>query len=244
MSVAASSGSSICSASATGPAGRVVGLDLEPGLLALAQRAAGSRGLAVETVNADAAATGLPTGSFDLVHARALLINIAAPERAITEMMRIARPGGHVALQEPDTAGWICEPPHPAFDELRSELVAAYPRTGKDFDMGRRLPGLLRDGGLRDVRFRATARVTRPGDYYHTFLLTLCALLREPILAGGRLDPETLERHAAELRAHLDRPGTLTCQPLLWQAWGTSPQLSPRASAAGSSPREATPSFW
>jgi hypothetical protein len=30
---------------------------------------------------------------------------------------------------------------------------------------------------LRDVEVRATARVTRPGDYYHSFLLTLCGLL-------------------------------------------------------------------
>jgi hypothetical protein len=128
-----------------------------------------------------------------------------------------------VALQEPDTAAWVCDPPHPAFDVLRDELRAIYARTGKDFDMGRRLGRLLRDAGLRGVQVRATARVTHPDEYYHTFLLTLCGLLREELLAGHRLTPDRLDCYAAELREHLAQPGTITCQPTLWQAWGVKP---------------------
>jgi ubiquinone/menaquinone biosynthesis C-methylase UbiE len=206
-----------------GAGGRVVGLDLEPRLLAAASDLAAARGLTVETVHADATATGLPPASFDLVHARTLLLNLTDPEAAVAEMARLARSGGIVALQEPDTAGWVCDPPHPAFDRLRTELVAMYPRMGKDFDIGRRTARLLRDAGLRDVQARATARVTRPGDYYQTFLLTLCALLRDPLLAGGALTPRELDRDVAELREHLSAPDTLTCQPLLWQAWGIKP---------------------
>ena len=161
-----------------GPAGRVVGLDLEPRLLALAAELAARRGIEIEAVRADAAATALPTSEFDLVHARTLLINVTNPETVLAELVRLARPGGTVALQEPDAAAWVCDPPHPAFDRLRDRLVAVYPRTGRDFHLGRRLGRLLRDAGLRDVRLRATCRLTHPGDYYHTFLLTLCALLR------------------------------------------------------------------
>ena len=80
---------------------------------------------------------------------------------------------------------------------------------GRDFHTGRRTGRLLRDAGLRDVGVRATARVTRPGDYYHSFLLTLCGLLGV-----------SAEEDAAALREHLGRPGTITCQPLLWQATG------------------------
>jgi ubiquinone/menaquinone biosynthesis C-methylase UbiE len=202
-----------------GPAGRVVGLDVEPHLLQLAA----ASGLDVETVQADALATGLPGDVFDLVHARTLLLNVTEPGAVVAEMARLARRGGTVALQEPDTAGWVCDPPHPAFDLLKAELVAVYPRADKDFDMGRRLARLLRDVGLRDVEVRATARVTNPGDYYHTFMLALCGMLRDPLLAGGRLTADRLDCYLAELRDHLARPGSLTCQPLLWQAWGVKP---------------------
>lgn len=206
-----------------GARARVVGLDLEPRLLALAAELAAQRGIEIETVHADAAATGLPPGSFDLVHARTLLINVTNPETIVAELARLARPGGTVALQEPDPASWLCDPPHPAFDRLRDRLIATYPRTGKDFGLGRRTARLLRQAGLRDVQVRATARVTHPGDYYHTFLLALCRLLRQPLLADGESTADQLDRDSATLREHLSHPHSLTCQPLLWQAWGVKP---------------------
>ena len=206
-----------------GPAGRVVGLDLEPRLLGLAAELANRRGIGIETVRADAAATGLPTGEFDLVHARALLINVTNRESVLAELVRLARPGGTVALQEPDAAAWVCDPPHPAFDRLRDRLVAVYPRTGRDFLLGRRLGRMLRDAGVRDVQMRATSRLTHPGDYYHTFLLALCALLRTPLLADPELTAARLDDDCAALREHLAGAHTVTCMPLLWQAWGSAP---------------------
>ena len=135
-------------------------------------------------------------------------------------MVRLARPGGVVALQEPDASVWLCSPPHPAFEALRAALVAMFGRVGKDFTIGQRAHRLLRDAGLRDVRVRPTARATHPGDYYHTFILSLCRLLREPLLATGTLTASELDHGVAEVREHLLRPDTITCQPLLWQAWG------------------------
>jgi ubiquinone/menaquinone biosynthesis C-methylase UbiE len=203
-----------------GDRGRVVGLDVEPGLLELAHEAAHARGITIETVLGDVRETRLAAGSFDLVHERAVLLNLIEPERAVAEMARLARTGGFVALQEPDPASWVCDPPHPAFSILREEVIAVYPRTGRQFEIGRRTARLLREAGLADVKVRATARVTRPGDYYHTFLLTLCALMRDPLLAGGRLTPERIDGLTHELGAHLARPESITCQPLMWQAWG------------------------
>jgi ubiquinone/menaquinone biosynthesis C-methylase UbiE len=203
-----------------GPLGRVVGLDVEPRLLAMAGELLAARGVEAETVQGDAAATGLPSDGFDLVHARALLINVTAPAAIIAEMVRLARPGGVVAVQEPDPAGWVCDPPHPAFDRLRDRVIAVYPRVGKDFELGRRAARLLRDAGLSDVQVRASTQITHPGDFFHTFLLTLAGLLREPLLAAG-LSAAELEDDVAALADHLQDPHTITCRPLLWQAWGT-----------------------
>jgi hypothetical protein len=99
-------------------------------------------------------------------------------------------------------------------------LVAAYRRNGKDFDIGRRASRLLRDAGLADVHVRSTARATRPGDFYHTFLLTLTTLAREDILAGHSVTADQFEQYARSLRRHLEAPGSITNQVILWQAWG------------------------
>jgi SAM-dependent methyltransferase len=123
-----------------GPRGRVVGVDREPRMLDVARQVAAQRGLPVEFVLGDATDLVLPSDSFDLVHERTVLLNIADPARVVAEMIRIARPGGVIALQEPDSSAWVCDPPHPAWDLLHAELLDAYRRNGKDFD---------RDGALR-----------------------------------------------------------------------------------------------
>ena len=201
----------------------MVGLDVEPRLLAVAGQLSARHGLAVETVSADAASTGLPSGSFDLVHERMLLLNVTSPQDIVTEMTRLTRPGGVVALQEPDSAAWVIDPPHPAWEMLLTEVTDLYPRTGRDFHTGRRAARLLRDAGLRDVQVRVIARLTAPGDYFQTFLLTLAALMREEILAGGRVTPGQIDSAAAALREHLSQPSTLTCLPTIRQAWGRKP---------------------
>jgi len=207
-----------------GSSGRVVGLERETRLLDAARQAAAQRGLPVEFVQGDANRLDLPSDSFDFVHERTVLLNVQNPAAVVAEMARIARPGGVVALEEPDSAGWVCDPPHPAWDQLLAELLAAYRRNGKTFNMGRRTARALRDAGLADVQVRVKARVTQTGEYYQAFLLTLTSLVRDQIITGGRLTAADFDAQAASLRAHLERPGTLTCQPTLWQAWGIKPE--------------------
>ncbi len=94
------------------PGGRVTGLDADPAHTAMAAEFAAARGLSgVETRTGDARHTGLPSGSFDLVHARTLLINVPEPAELVAEMVRLARPGGQVAALEPDCEYWMCYPP-------------------------------------------------------------------------------------------------------------------------------------
>ena len=207
-------------ATRVGAGGRVVGLDREARMVEFGRELAAQRGLAVEFVQADATATALPDRSFDLVHARTLLLNVQNPQQILAEMVRVAKPGGVVAVQEPDAAAWSCDPPHPAFDILREAILSAYRRTGKDFNIGRRIARLLRDAGIDDVRIRATARVTRSGEYYQTFLLAIAGLVRQVVLQAGELTADQFDSYAAALRAHLEGPDTITCQPLMWQAWG------------------------
>jgi SAM-dependent methyltransferase len=206
-----------------GPGGRVVGLDRELRLLDAARRVAAQRGLPVEFVPGEATGLPLPSAAFDFAHERTVLLNVDDPPRVVAEMVRIARPGSVIALQEPDSSGWVCDPPHPAWDLLRVELVEAYRRNGKNFDAGRCIARLLRAAGLADVGVRATARVTAAGEYFQTFLVTLTSLVRDQIIAGQRVSAARFDTHRASLRAHLQQQDTLTCQPTMWQAWGTRP---------------------
>jgi hypothetical protein len=61
--------------------------------------------------------------------------------------------------------------------------------------------------------------VTHPGEYYQTFLLTVSGLVRDVIIGSGELAADELDSYAAALRSHLQTPDTITCQPIMWQAW-------------------------
>jgi len=202
-----------------GASGEVFGLDREPRMITMAREVAAERGLPLKLVEGDAAASALPDGSFDLVHARTLLINVVNPGEIITEMSRITRPGGTVAVQEPDAGYWVCDPPHPAWDRLLAAYKTTYRLQGRDFAIGRRLGRLLQDAALQDVNTHAHVFRTRAGDVYQNLLLNIVDAARPLMLDAGVYGADTIDSLSAALRAHLDSPETTTAVAF-WQAWG------------------------
>ena len=109
--------SSSCSPSASAPRGRVVGLEVDPVHFAMARELVAEQGLTnVEVIHADARNTGLPPASFDVAHARAVLVNVPDPEAVLAEMTRLVRPGGWVASLEPVVAVHLYHPANPVWN--------------------------------------------------------------------------------------------------------------------------------
>lgn len=204
-----------------GPTGRVVGVDREPRFLGIAAGVLAERGLPrAELIAADAAATGLPDGAFDLVHERLLLVNVPDPDAVLAEMVRITRPGGRVAVQDVDWLTWTCVPAHPDWSRLTAAAAAAW---SGDVHIGRTLPARLRAAGLLDVRVRAHIRTFHPGEPYHRLLLRFAETHRERILQCGALTAAALDGCLGRLAAHLDDPGSYSLYATLFQAWGRRP---------------------
>jgi ubiquinone/menaquinone biosynthesis C-methylase UbiE len=146
------------------PGGRVAGLDADLVHVAMAREFTAQRGLgSVRIVAADARRTGLPAGSFDLVHARTLLVNVPEPAEVLAEMVRLAKPGGWVAGLEPDAEYALCYPAHPAYTRIWELFRTAFSRHGADLLIGRRLAELYRHAGLRDIGVEARAGLYRAG---------------------------------------------------------------------------------
>jgi ubiquinone/menaquinone biosynthesis C-methylase UbiE len=203
------------------PGGRVVGLDADPIHVAMASEFAANLGLSeVEVVFADARHTGLQSGSFDLVHARMMLINVPEPAEVLAEMVRMARPGGWVAGLEPDTEFSLCYPPHPAFDRLSEIFTIAFSRNGADPHIGRRMGELYRQAGLGDVSVEARARVYPVGHSRRTIRADLVRSMRPQILDMGLADERELDEIDAAVRTHFDDPDTVVMPNLYFLAWG------------------------
>lgn len=207
-----------------GATGTVIGLDRDPRMLDMATRSLAERGLRDQVQLRQATATEIALdGSFDLCHARLVLVHTPDPMPVITEMARLARPGGWVALEEIDWISWTCEPPHPGFGVLVEALERVWQRAGLDVHIGRRLEGMLRAAGLTEVQARAHQKLAHPGDLNQTNLLHFVEICRERLLTAGEFTAVQLDALVAELGEHLARPDTVVLDKLFFQAWGRRP---------------------
>jgi ubiquinone/menaquinone biosynthesis C-methylase UbiE len=209
---------------AVSPGGRVLGLDADPGHVAMARAQAEADGLAgVEVMTGDARHTGLPPGGFDLVHARTLLVTIPEPEQVLAEMVRLARPGGWVASQEPDLGCSVCHPPLPAWDRLWELFLAGFTRAGADPYTGRRLTEMYRQAGLEDIGVQVHAGSYPAGHSRRTVIPDLVRSLRPMIGERGLADERELAELDLAVRQHLADPRTLMMPHLLVAVWGRKP---------------------
>lgn len=200
-----------------GPSGRVIGLDRDAGFLEYARRHAAAN---TEFRQGDAYASGLPAGTFDLVHMRFVASTAGQPERLLKEAARLARPGGIVALQEPDAATLHCYPPHPAWNKLKAALIGAFNGVGADLELARRLYHVMHEAGLRDVQYRVALLGVRSTDPMVDYLPSTVESLRGTIVQLGLLGENEFDAVLAECRAHLATPGTSFTMYAVAQVWG------------------------
>ncbi|MFF1834477.1 class I SAM-dependent methyltransferase [Streptomyces sp. NPDC058231] len=204
-------------AARVGPAGKVVATDID---VSWAQDVADD---VIEVLRHDVAADPPPPGSFDLVHARLVLVHVTDRAEALRRMIRALRPGGALLLEDadpglqpllcPDESG----PEQRLANRLRSgfrELMAA---RGADLSYGRTLPRLLREAGLADVQADAYFPITSPA----------CTVLEDAtvrqirgrLVAAGLATDEEIDQHLAHVATgRLD----LATAPLV-SAWGRRP---------------------
>jgi SAM-dependent methyltransferase len=204
--------------------GSLVGLDRGGDTLALARAFVAERGLHnVELIQGNARATGQPPGSFDLVHARLVLVNVPRPEEIVREMVALARPGGVVASHEADYLPHRCDPPCTAWDRL-FELFQAHSRAhGVDLFVGRRTHHLLREAGLTDIQVRPIVHVYPKGHPRREIFVDFIQNVRAELLEAGRIEAKELDGLMTELKAHLAREDVLVISHLFFQVWGRKP---------------------
>jgi SAM-dependent methyltransferase len=207
-----------------GPQGQVIGLEHEPRFVDMATSIVRERRLAnVLVVQGDARACELASDYFDVVHERLVLLQQPDPAIVLSEMVRLAKPGGVVAVEDIDTASWFCEPAHAAWDELRGLFETFVAGTGMDTRLGRRLPALLRDAGLVDVEAQVHTGVCPIGDSRRFLLLSLVAPVQDLLVESGLISSDELNKLIVATQDHLSNPATLVVRQLHVQSWGRKP---------------------
>jgi SAM-dependent methyltransferase len=203
-----------------GATGQVVGLDADPVFIGHARQHAPGN---VEFVVGNAYRSELPGGGFDFVHMRFVASTAGDPDTLLQEAIRLARPGGTVALQDPDMASLNCYPPHPAWDRLKAAMQGAFANVGSDICLAQRSFGIARRAGLADVQYRPFLLGVRSGDPFVDYLPSTVESLRRTIIDRGGMTASELDAALADCRAHLRDPGTVFTTYTVAQVWGRTP---------------------
>ena len=133
--------------------GAILGIDVSPVMLETARsRLAHCRETRVELIAARVESLPFPAESFDFIWCAKSLVSFAQPEIAISEMVRLLRPQGRLAILENDSLHEVVLP-WPADLELaiRQAELDAYRNQARRPDkryIARRLPDLFANAGL------------------------------------------------------------------------------------------------
>jgi len=177
----------------------------------------------IEVRRHDVARDEPPTETFDLVHARLVLVHVADRDRAMESMIKVLRPGGWLLLEDADPAlqPLICPdeygPEQRLANKLRNGFRKLLAQRGADLSYGRKLPRLLREAGLTDVEADAFFPLTSPA----CNLLETATVnqVREGLIVQGYATADEIDRHLANIAtSQLD----LATSPMI-SAWGCRP---------------------
>lgn len=133
-----------------GPSGRALGIDASATMIAAAERRATAAGIpAAEVRQMDAQRLTLPDARFDGVRAERLLQHLPDPGLALTEMVRITKPGGRLVIWEADLDLFVIDAPDYATSRVMQRFIGDGFRHG---GIGRELYRRFLALGLVDVQ--------------------------------------------------------------------------------------------
>ncbi len=192
-----------------GRTGSVVAVDLDTSLL---EPIAGDR---IEVRRHDVLAEPLPEGAFDLVHARLLLMHVPSRVDAIRRLVRAARPGGMLAVMDPDFTTVALAPTNQIWQRNWSLLIDVLVAGGWDPGYGARLCSDLEAVGLVDVHARYDLKRAPGGSLAARLLSLTFERLRARMIVLGA-DHEEID----ETRRLLEDPANIVSSPTTCIAQG------------------------
>lgn len=173
-----------------GPGGHVTALDLETSLLSWLDEPN------VDVVCGDLLEYELPEASFDLVHARLVLMHIPERRRALERIVSLLRPGGWVVLEELD---WMAirtdaDPDRVALFQGFNDAL-----TTIDFECGRSLLSALGAAGLTDRAADFRVDVVEGASPQAEWERLSIQALQDGPLEAGTVSAEQIDAHLARL---------------------------------------------
>jgi SAM-dependent methyltransferase len=164
----------------------------------------------------------LPEGTFDLIHARLVLVHIPQWEKVLHRLISALKPGGWLIDEEFDS---LSAPPDPTVSPgevlLKTHVAMGRLMVDRDFERryGRLLFARLRAMGLVAVGAEARMFMVKRESPGAMLVRANYEQLREAMIDAGYVTAQEFD----EDLERLDDPDFMMPSSILWTAWGRKP---------------------
>ncbi|GAA1415417.1 methyltransferase domain-containing protein [Streptomyces thermospinosisporus] len=191
----------------------VVALDRDTGALA------GLAGPRLRVMAADLTDEELRPGSFDLIHARFVLMHLPERRRIVSRLAGWLSPGGRLVLADAVELPDVLDTSSAYRRTMNAMWQALWATIGTDISGVPGYPHVLREEGLRDVGAEVYCPPLAAGGPLARFWSETWSRMRPELVATGRVDDEVVD----EALAYLDSPLLAELGPGMAVAWGRRP---------------------
>ncbi|MCT7356808.1 methyltransferase domain-containing protein [Streptomyces sp. 15-116A] len=191
----------------------VVALDRDTGALA------GLAGPRLRVVVADLTDERVRPGSFDLIHARFVLMHLAERRRIVSRLAGWLNPGGWLVLGDAVELPDVLDASSAYRRTMDAMWQALWATIGTDISGVPAYPHVLREEGLRDVGAELHCPPLAAGEPLARFWSETWSRMRPELVATGRVDDEVVD----EALAYLASPRLAELGPGMAMAWGRRP---------------------
>jgi ubiquinone/menaquinone biosynthesis C-methylase UbiE len=213
-------------AQAVGPVGSVVGIELDPASIEIAQQRAAEAGLENIRFQLGDLRHELELDSdFDAIVGRLVLSYLPDPTATLAMLLPHLKPGGIVAFVEKDVRLRGAHfPPLPLHDEVLDWCIRGQIAAGTDMYLGLQLYEVLLDAGFLAPNMKAECEIVtpaRPGPNPTAFLRTIAPhILRAGIATKEQMDFDKLDR---QLKRERERSMAVSIHVPDVYAWALRP---------------------
>jgi SAM-dependent methyltransferase len=153
----------------------------------------------IEVLKADVRYLPLEDNSFDLIHARYLLIHIADFQVALTRMVELLKPGGWIVLEEPDFSAARAivgeESACHSVNRVNQAILQMFENRGMDYALGIKLPAILQGLSLQWLSVENDAPLCHGGSGIASVMKLSTLQLAEKYIATGRATHKDIEKY-------------------------------------------------
>lgn len=204
------------------PSSTVVGVEPDDSLRENAHTLASAQGVGQRCRFIKGTGNHIPLdkGTVDFSYARLLFQHLPHPVEVLSEMKRVTRQNGMVAVLDVDDRSNIIHPAPTGLEELEKRIATAQAAAGGDRYVGRKLHGYMHEIGLRNVDVEHIP-ITAAALGREPFFSIVYSFKRQVLMRAGRLDEPT-ERLFETIQATIQKPSTFA-MTTVFVAYGIVP---------------------